>query len=423
VLYFTADDGLHGRGLWRSDGTAAGTVRLGATTVEEVRARLATARAAVPPATVDLGPEAVESGTWSGQTAQNAPYRLLVSNQCITQLRFGGTTSNCTFETTVTPGNGCIPITNDAFSRSGSGGCPSYSTSGSFAGTTASGSLSFNFTNPACGCVGGGSTTWNAALVPPMPTVSIEDRTVHEGNVANAAFRVVLSTAFPQNVTVSFGTSSFSASAGSDYTATSGTLTFTPGRTSHSVFVPILADAVAEGTETFFVSLSNPTNATIDHGQATGTIHDPLPPAEDCMLRAYNFTADYHFFTTSLGEFNNAVASGYRNEAVPCPFHIPNTQLAGTAPVFRMYNPNNGRHYYTVSAVERDSLRSGGWTYEKDEGFMWTAAASGTVEIFRLYNTNSGTHLYTTSAAEKDHLVATFPGIWVQHASLGFALP
>src|SRR5262249_22767771 len=55
---------------------------------------------------------------------------------------------------------------------------------------------------------------------------------------------------------------------------TSGTLTFAPGETSKTVLVPTINDNVGEGTETFTVNLSNPTGATIAHGQGTGTILD-----------------------------------------------------------------------------------------------------------------------------------------------------
>ena len=35
------------------------------------------------------------------------------------------------------------------------------------------------------------------------------------------------------------------------------------------------------------------------------------------------------------------------------PFHVANTLRSGASAIFRMYNPNNGRHYYTASAGER----------------------------------------------------------------------
>ncbi|SVD48423.1 uncharacterized protein METZ01_LOCUS401277, partial [marine metagenome] len=74
--------------------------------------------------------------------------------------------------------------------------------------------------------------------------------------------------------TVDFATSDGSATAGSDYTATSGTLTFAPGETAKEVRVNILDDALDETDETFFLTVSNPSNGSILGGSATATIID-----------------------------------------------------------------------------------------------------------------------------------------------------
>ena len=57
------------------------------------------------------------------------------------------------------------------------------------------------------------------------------------------------------------------ATAGADYTAVAGTLLFFPGRTSHTVSVPILDDAIDEGTEYFLLRFSNPDGATLAAGE------------------------------------------------------------------------------------------------------------------------------------------------------------
>jgi hypothetical protein len=253
------------------------------------------------------------------------------------------------------------------------------------------------------------------------PALTIDDRSVPEGGAANAAFRVSLSFASPDTITVGYATADGSAVAGNDYTARSGTLTFSPGRRYHSVHVPILTDAFGEGAETFTVTLSSPTNASLARAQATGTIEPAPTPAVVPTYRAYNFTADYHFFTTSQAERDFVVGTGYRNEGTA--FNVPNTQVMGSLPLFRMYNPNNGRHYYTANPGERDALMGVGLLYEKDEGFIYGSPLGGTVEVFRMYNRNSGTHLYTRNPAEKDALLANFPGVWEQHQSLGWAVP
>lgn len=73
---------------------------------------------------------------------------------------------------------------------------------------------------------------------------------------------------------------------------------------------------------------------------------------------------------------------------------------AASVPMYRLYNPNSGEHFYTKTTSERDYLRSVGWRYE---GIGWQAPASGN-PVYRLYNPNAGDHHYTLNAGERDHL-------------------
>jgi hypothetical protein len=111
---------------------------------------------------------------------------------------------------------------------------------------------------------------------PSLPAVSIGNATVREGNTGtvNAVFTVKLSAASSQTVTVRYATANGTAAAGSDYTATSGTLTFTPGQVTRTIAVVVRGDTAAGPSETFVVNLSNPTNAIIGDGQGVGTITD-----------------------------------------------------------------------------------------------------------------------------------------------------
>jgi hypothetical protein len=140
------------------------------------------------------------------------------------------------------------------------------------------------------------------------------------------------------------------------------------------------------------------------------------------MFRTYNASADYHFFTTSTAEFNAVVAGGgYTDESTNRQgFAVPDTKVGGAVGIHRMYNPNNGRHYYTAADNERDYLVTLGWRYEKDEGNIYTTQVTNSTVIYRLYNRNSGVHLYTESAATKDAILTQFPGIWELHSNLGF---
>ncbi|TAG68900.1 MAG: hypothetical protein EAZ24_14855, partial [Burkholderiales bacterium] len=73
---------------------------------------------------------------------------------------------------------------------------------------------------------------------------------------------------------VAFTTVDGSAAAGSDYTATAGTLTFAANETSKTITVPITNDTVFEGAETFSLQISTPTNATIGDNSQVATIVD-----------------------------------------------------------------------------------------------------------------------------------------------------
>ena len=73
-------------------------------------------------------------------------------------------------------------------------------------------------------------------------------------------------------VTVKYATANGTAQAGSDYTATSGVLTFPAGQLARTVGVAVRGERVKEGHETFYVNLSGPSGATLLDGSGLGTI-------------------------------------------------------------------------------------------------------------------------------------------------------
>ena len=111
--------------------------------------------------------------------------------------------------------------------------------------------------------------------------LSINDVLVTERNRGThaATFTVTLSPASTQPVSVSWATSNGTAVAGTDYTAAAGTLSFAPGATSRTLSVAVTGDKTSEANETFSVSLSHATGATLTDaiGQATIVDDDPLP--------------------------------------------------------------------------------------------------------------------------------------------------
>ena len=113
------------------------------------------------------------------------------------------------------------------------------------------------------------------------PSLSIADATVTEGHAGttSATFTVTLAPPSGATVTVGYATSDGTTTAGSDYAAASGTLTFAPQQATQTIAVPVHGDGAIEPNETFTVTLSLPTNATIGAGggQATGTIVNDDP--------------------------------------------------------------------------------------------------------------------------------------------------
>lgn len=114
----------------------------------------------------------------------------------------------------------------------------------------------------------------------PVPTVILLDAFVFEGNTGTAevTFTVRLSNPTFQTVTLNFATANDSATAGSDYVAKSGSLTFSPDELEKQIVVLINGDTVDETTELFFVEVSNVQNATVQAGKATGFIRDDDGP-------------------------------------------------------------------------------------------------------------------------------------------------
>ena len=162
-------------------------------------------------------------------------------------------------------------------------------------------------------------------IVAGPPAISVSDASVQEAQGAVLEFSVTLSHASSRTVTVSYATSDGTATAGDDYTAASGSLTFNAGDTSQTVEITVLTDSDDEGQETLTITLSNPSQATLADATGAGAILNGEsaapqddPPAEDpVVLVTATFsnmpaTHDGTSFTFEL-DFSVNVRSGYAN--------------------------------------------------------------------------------------------------------------
>lgn len=233
----------------------------------------------------------------------------------------------------------------------------------------------------------------------PVPSLSIDDVSVVEGNAGttNAVFTVSLSAASGQTVVVNYATADGTATQPADYTSTSGTLTFTSGQTTRTVTVPVNGDTVPEANETFFVNLSGATNATISDNQGVGTItNDDVPvtvsPAtlpNGTVAAAYSQTVSA---SGGTGSYTFAVTAG----ALPSGLTLsPGGVLAGTPTAGGTFNltvtatdsspfpgPFSGNQAYTLTiasptlALPATTLPGGTLNVAYSESI--TAASGGT---------------------------------------------
>jgi cellulase/cellobiase CelA1 len=113
------------------------------------------------------------------------------------------------------------------------------------------------------------------------PSISIDDITITEGDTGktNAAITLRLSQPASSVVSLRFATANGTATAGSDFVAKTGSVSFAAGTTTKQVLIAIKGDRTYEPNETFSINLSSPKRATIADRSGTVTIanNDPSP--------------------------------------------------------------------------------------------------------------------------------------------------
>lgn len=159
----------------------------------------------------------------------------------------------------------------------------------------------FNATGQASGSLGASILTLTDD--DPPPSISINDATVVEGNSGAPlrSFTLTLSAASSKPIAVNLTSSPVTATEVTDYSAINTLTTIPAGATSQSISFLVDGDTVFEDDETFTVTLSNPSNATIDRGTATITIQndDPLPGIsinDATLIESTSGPRTFHFF-------------------------------------------------------------------------------------------------------------------------------
>ena len=146
--------------------------------------------------------------------------------------------------------------------------------------------------------------------------ISISNASAYENTDPSISFDVTLNRPATQTVTVDWATADDTATAGSDYTANSGTLTFAQGESSKTITIAILNDSIDEGSETFFVNLSNASGAVISDSQGEGTINntDAMPGAWNSRFGRTVASLAMDAISSRMGNFsseNQVVIGGF----------------------------------------------------------------------------------------------------------------
>jgi sugar lactone lactonase YvrE len=249
--------------------------------------------------------------------------------------------------------------------------------------------FSVTLANPSSGAVLGKATGVGTIDDNDVPTVSVSDAAVVEGNAGtrNAEFTVSLSGAISRSVSVNATTLDGSAStADGDYTATSAGFTFAAGETSKTISVPVVGDTKPEGDETFTLHLQTATNATIADGDGTGTILDDDTVAtqgglsvSDAALAEGNSGKRAASFTVSL------------SQAAGAPVTVDFATSDGTAKAASDYDSSTG----TLTFAPGDTSKTvtvpvnGDTAFEPDESFTLTLSNASGAPISRAAGTGT----------------------------------
>ncbi|PZR10294.1 MAG: hypothetical protein DI532_18405 [Azospirillum brasilense] len=250
--------------------------------------------------------------------------------------------------------------------------------------------------------------TLNGTISEPAvpPAISVADVSVTEGDSGTRllTFTVALSKPAASAVSLHYATADGTATAGSDYAAASGTLTFAAGETSKTISIAIPGDTAVEANESFLLNLSDASGATIARASATGTILNddtaPLPTLSvaDASVTEGNSGTKALSFTVSLS------AAG----STPVTVHYATAD--GTATSGSDYTVASGT--LTFAAGETSKTVSiailGDTAVEANEAFTLTLSQPGGATI--AHGTATGTILNDDTAA--------LPGLSVSDTSV-----
>lgn len=141
------------------------------------------------------------------------------------------------------------------------------------------------------------------------------------------------------------------------------------------------------------------------------------------IYRFFNTRIAAHFYTASLEERNNVIATlpSLRYEGIA--FYASTQPARGLSPVYRFYNTQTGVHLYTISESEKTHIQNNipALKYEGIAYYASQITAVGTTSLRRFFVRDRGFHFYSSSPEEAARIRATLPN-YVDEGPAYFAL-
>ena len=249
----------------------------------------------------------------------------------------------------------------------------------------------------------------DAVTLPTVPANTIafaEAATVVSEAVTggNLTLRVVRSAGSSGNASVSYATAAGTATAGSDYTTSAGVVNFTGTETEKTISIPIANDGTAEAPETFTVTLSGATGATLGQpATVTVTITDPfpgvaLPPG---YVTSAGANAGWSVATDSFLDGPNSLKSNPIGNSQRADVETTVTTAAGTMYFARRVSSEPGYDYLRFYI---DGVEQAAWSGEVAWGIVSFPVSAGS-HTFRWSYQKDNTAIAGSDAAWIDMVV------------------
>ena len=156
-------------------------------------------------------------------------------------------------------------------------------------------------------------------------------------------------------------------------------------------------------------------------------------PAENCrttfapVYRFWSDTKQGHFYTASTIERDYIIASYPVWHYEGMAFSAFAQHVADTTPIYRFWSNEKQHHFYTASTAERDYVMThysaNTWNYEGIAYYAYTSATTDSTPVYRFWSDTKQGHFYTASAVERDSIIATYPDDVWRYEGIGWYIP